>query len=240
MHPSRNVIKDLIKLLETPISIYDCLESICETAYFQYATFHLMTLQFGDVEAPYVKTTYPDAWVSYYLQNHLMATDPIVRHALEGKGSFLWSDVVKSYSETKMMATAEEFGISLTGFTIATVQSTPWKGFFSLTMSPEYADSKAWEAFVIEHQSDLETVASALYFKAARELDPQETFLVTLSKREMECLQLIARGKLHTDIGEILNISEHTVRSYSRSLRQKLNCSTLAQAVAKASTMGLI
>lgn len=226
--------------IENTKAINECLNLMCSTRWFQFATFHLVTMQFGEVEAPFIKTTYPDAWVSYYLQHHLIATDPIVRRALEDKGSFLWSSVVKSHAETRMMKKALEFGIPSIGFTALTAENAPWKGFFSLTMAPEFEDVFAWEDFVVRHQQDLEAIASQLYFKAAQELDPQETFEIKLSKREMECLQFIARGKSHSDIGDILGLSEHTVRSYSRSVRQKLNCSTLAQAVAKASAIGLI
>ena len=240
MTSSNRSIHEISGKIKSIKSIHECLNYICSKKWFEFATFHLVTLQLGDVEAPYIKTTYPDAWISYYLQHHLMTKDPIVRRALEDKGSFLWSSVVKSHAETVMMRKAEEFGISPIGYTIVTPQSNPWKGFFSLTMAPDCADIAEWESLVVQHQRDLEAIALQLYYKAARELDPQETFLITLSKREMECLQFIARGKSHSDIGDILGLSEHTVRSYSRSVRQKLNCSTLAQAVAKASAIGLI
>ncbi len=49
-------------------------------------------------------------------------------------------------------------------------------------------------------------------------------------------MHLINDGKTYSEIAKILEISKHTVQDYLRSLRLKLNCSTLAQAVGKAKT----
>jgi DNA-binding CsgD family transcriptional regulator len=49
-----------------------------------------------------------------------------------------------------------------------------------------------------------------------------------------------AKGKAHTDIAVILGLSEHTIRGYLKDARMKLDCVTLAQAVSKASALGLI
>ena len=64
--------------------------------------------------------------------------------------------------------------------------------------------------------------------------------LPQLSRREIECLRWTAEGKTHTEIAIILNLSEHTVRGYLKDARTKLDCVTLAQAVSKGSSLGLI
>jgi len=62
----------------------------------------------------------------------------------------------------------------------------------------------------------------------------------SLSPREKECLQWTADGKTYSEIAIILNLSEHTVRSYLKVVRLKLDSVSLAQAVARASNLGLI
>ena len=75
---------------------------------------------------------------------------------------------------------------------------------------------------------------------AREEVDQNDDCSHNLSRREMQCLNLIADGKTYSEVAIILGISEHTVRDYFRSLRYKLNCSTLAQVVGKAKTLKLI
>jgi len=61
-----------------------------------------------------------------------------------------------------------------------------------------------------------------------------------LSRRERQCLQLLAAGRLSKQIAAALNISESAVKQYLRSARLKLGASTSHQAVAKASFFELI
>lgn len=62
----------------------------------------------------------------------------------------------------------------------------------------------------------------------------------TLSERECECLQLIAGGKTSWEIGEILDISPHTVNAHIRNIVRKLAVASRPQAVAEAFRRGLI
>lgn len=54
-----------------------------------------------------------------------------------------------------------------------------------------------------------------------------------LAKREKECLWLIAHGHNTREISTYLFISQHTVRGYIKTMRKKLKCKSIAQAVFK-------
>lgn len=54
-----------------------------------------------------------------------------------------------------------------------------------------------------------------------------------LSKREVECLKWIARGKTSADIGVILGLSEHTINNYVNSACNKLKAVNRPHAVAR-------
>jgi DNA-binding CsgD family transcriptional regulator len=75
---------------------------------------------------------------------------------------------------------------------------------------------------------------------AIRELYGEDDPVPTLSRREIECLHWMALGKDQKDIALILNISEHTVRDYTKSARLKLGCATLSAAVTRAGHLRLI
>lgn len=61
-----------------------------------------------------------------------------------------------------------------------------------------------------------------------------------LSNRETEVLTLIAKGLNRTDIAELLGITSNTAAGYIKTIYQKLNISSRAEATLEASRMGLV
>jgi two-component system, NarL family, nitrate/nitrite response regulator NarL len=61
-----------------------------------------------------------------------------------------------------------------------------------------------------------------------------------LSPREREVLQLIAQGRTNREIAEALFVTEHTVKYHVTSLFTRLNVTNRAEAVARASALGLL
>lgn len=58
-----------------------------------YITFHLMKSEGLAFSNPFVRTTYPDAWVRQYLLNTYIANDPVIEHVIEEGESFCWSEL---------------------------------------------------------------------------------------------------------------------------------------------------
>ncbi|MBS0357994.1 MAG: helix-turn-helix transcriptional regulator [Proteobacteria bacterium] len=61
-----------------------------------------------------------------------------------------------------------------------------------------------------------------------------------LSKRELECLYFIIRGKSCSEIGLILKINRRTVEVYINNLKEKFNCHTKGQLIEKAIMLGCV
>jgi two-component system, NarL family, response regulator len=61
-----------------------------------------------------------------------------------------------------------------------------------------------------------------------------------LSPRELEILQLIAKGNSNKEIATLLAISEGTVRVHASNIFSKLGCSDRAQAVSEAFQRGIV
>jgi DNA-binding CsgD family transcriptional regulator len=61
-----------------------------------------------------------------------------------------------------------------------------------------------------------------------------------VSARELDCLKWVAAGKTAWEASVILGISERTVRFHLNAAREKLNCLTTTQAVAKAVSSQLL
>jgi len=76
--------------------------------------------------------------------------------------------------------------------------------------------------------------------KAAIEGGQSRPLDVGLSDREMEVLECLAQGKTTSQVAGELFISENTVKTHVRHILEKLEASNRAEAVSKATQMGLI
>ncbi len=63
---------------------------------------------------------------------------------------------------------------------------------------------------------------------------------ISLSPRELQCLEALARGLQDSQIAEVLTISRPTVRLHLANARRKLKSVTREQALARAVALGLI
>jgi DNA-binding NarL/FixJ family response regulator len=62
----------------------------------------------------------------------------------------------------------------------------------------------------------------------------------SLTAREIEVLQLAAKGYNHTEVARLLDLSRNTVASYTRHIYEKLEVHSRAEALYEASRLGLI
>lgn len=60
-----------------------------------------------------------------------------------------------------------------------------------------------------------------------------------LTERELEIIQWIARGRANKEVGEILSLSENTVKNHVKSILSKLNAKDRTHAVTEALRRGL-
>ncbi|MEN3794658.1 autoinducer binding domain-containing protein [Fulvimarina sp. MAC3] len=231
-------IDSMTSAVQVADSVEGFLQELCAGSCVEHATFQMVIASANRLAVPYVKTTYSENWIRFYLLNNLMKVDPVIRYAQSEGKSFFWSEIVLSHAEKLLMQNAKNFGISSAGFTVPTVDVGPYRGLFSICAGDMVEDD--WQRHIEGRRREFEHIAHRLHFLARTEIDPYASYAANLSRREIECLRFISEGKTHTDMAEIMGISEHTVRSYCRALRLKLNCSTLAQAVAKAFSMGLL
>ena len=218
-------------------SVEDAVHSIRDLSKVDHATYHILHRTESCTGQPYVRTTYPPEWVSYYLQHNLLAHDPVVHHARDAMRSFNWDALAPEAHEMKMIQDAGRFGIGQYGFTFIYADPTFGRAMLSLNDRRPVAD---WDAFEERTKAALEDLLKDLHIKALGEAMADREDQAKLAPRELECLFYNANGKSYSEIAIILSLSEHTVRSYLRMARIKLDCVTLTQAVAKAIRAGIL
>ena len=86
----------------------------------------------------------------------------------------------------------------------------------------------------------MQSARSVLRALHNRNTPERETAGGLLSRRELDILQLLAKGLAFAAIGEVLAISEHTVTTHVKKLYKKLNVHSRGEAVYEARELNLI
>lgn len=180
-------------------------------------------------------TTYPPNWTAHYLQNHYERLDPVIAEALSSPEPFDWGLEVRprrlSKSQQQLFDEAAGFGIRC-GFTIPIHDG---RGpIAAVTFAADEPRSAAFRRRVKEQRRVLQLMAMYFHAHARRKLTPDRVVDgVTLSPRELQCLEWAAQGKTAWETARIIGISRHTVATYLENAKGKLDVRTIVQAVAR-------
>ncbi|WP_331375330.1 helix-turn-helix transcriptional regulator [Sinorhizobium chiapasense] len=201
-----------------------------------FVTYHLARTVIGAVDAPFVRTTYPDPWVSRYLMRDYAEVDPVLHEGLVRQLPFDWREVDVPEAAHEFYADAQAYGLGENGFSIPIVTKSR-RALFSLNSRKPDAE---WSTIVSERRSEWVELAFLIHEKAVVERYGEHDPIPVLGGREVECLHWSALGKDAKDIAAVLGLSDHTVRSYLKSARFKLGCATVSAATARAAQLRLI
>jgi DNA-binding CsgD family transcriptional regulator len=185
---------------------------------------------------PYIRLTYPASWIKRYLQMGYVDIDPVVREGFLRTLPFDWSELkIQSAAEASFLTDALAHGVGPHGFSIPVQSKHGHRALFSISFS---RSEKKWMNFLKSTQPTLIEIANRVHRRVIDEVFGEDR--PHLTKRELECLRWIARGKDTSEMAVILDISPHTARYYLKSARYKLDSVTSAQAVSKAVKLGLL
>jgi DNA-binding CsgD family transcriptional regulator len=211
---------------------------VLQSAYeIGFITYHLASTVVGDIDAPFVRTTYPDAWVSRYLLSGHVRIDPVVREGFLRQLPFDWRELDVTPESLVFFDDASRHGVARNGFSIPVTDKVGRRAILSFNTNASAAD---WQNIVNRYRSDWLEVAHLVHRKAILELYGESDPIPALSPRERECLYWSALGKDYKDIALILGLSRHTTRSYIKSARTKLGCATISAAASLAVKLRII
>lgn len=188
--------------------------------------------------APAVRLTYPRSWIDTYVTQNLQASDPVFLYSFQIGAPYLWqwlpSAIALTAKELSVLRKAKRAGLAQ-GMTV------PLASPCGTTALLSFATASA--------NADIEAHLGRLGFEAAQfhrayvhmmGVQPPSELIKPLTPRERECLHWIAAGKSSYEIGIILGLSAHTVRSYTKAILQKLNTTNRAMAVTRAIQLHLL
>ena len=201
-----------------------------------FVTYHMSQTHADIVDAPSVRTTYSDAWVSRYLLCGYVKIDPIVREGFRRQLPFDWREVEVDETARDFLADAIRHGVGTSGYSIPIVDRSR-RALFSLN---SHSSDLTWDTIVSTNRSEWMELAHLIHRKAVIEVHGNVDPVPALSPRELQCLHWSALGNDAKGISRILGLSTHTAQAYLKSARFKLGCLTTTAATARAIQLRLI
>lgn len=159
---------------------------------------------------------YPPEWAAELAANDLALHDPVHLASRRTNKGFIWSALgalVRLGREQKLiLKRSRKFGLG-PGVTVPV--NVPGEPAGSCSFAMRHSEELPVERLLCAE------LVGAHAFGAARRLAgfPREAERPHLSRRELQCLRLVAIGKTDWEIGRILGISTETARQYVKSAR---------------------
>lgn len=178
-------------------------------------------------------SNYPGKWTSHYISSGYERSDPVINMVRRMADPFEWGDGIWSEplisGEAQLMDEAAEFGIRC-GFTFP-IHDRSCR-FASVTFAADQSPQSFRRCFA-KHRQVLQLIAFLFHVEARKTVLPTRLIgSVTLSPRELECLEWAAEGKSAWDIGQIIGVSRRTAAFHLDNAKMKLGVRTIPQAVA--------
>jgi len=117
--------------------------------------------------APYVRLTYPAAWIKRYLEMNYGGIDPISRASFQRTLPFDWRELkIESAAEASFMADALSHGIGPHGFSVP-LGDGGHPALFSISFS---RSEREWSDFLATTRSTLVQIANRLHRRVVAEV----------------------------------------------------------------------
>jgi hypothetical protein len=186
-----------------------------------------------------VLRNYPDEWMNHYISKNYEEIDPVRKYGVQVNGAFLWSelDLVKGCElkkdEKLVMNEAREAKL-LDG--IGYALHAPRNEVFGMGFASSTGGVELHKGML----SLVTIIATQFHTVFLKFNNKQGPIYANLTAREKEILYWCYKGKSNWTIGEILGISENTIKFHLGNIFKKLVVNNKVTAVLKAINLGLI
>ena len=223
-----------IQAREDGIAFLKVAQSVYPLSRAAYLAFNI---PLGPERQRFVHCTYSDTWVKHCVSRETLGSNRLAWLAPAMTGTLDWSELRDTEEARKLLSHVDNEGLG------RQIISTPLRSiagetalfFISANMS-----SEDWQSSRTSIQREFQVLANYFHQHILRIYGNDTERQILVSARELDCLKWVAAGKTAWEASVILGISERTVRFHLNAAREKLNCLTTTQAVAKAVSHRLI
>lgn len=212
-------------------------------AFFEARGIGMMGYCCDDVHKPdkrvaqIMQNGFPKAWERAFVKARLRHVDPVEDLLHRKAHPIYWSDVTR---ECDLNEAEQSFMDRL-------AETNPHGGLAMQVFGPQGRHAVVWLGFAAETPPldptklfEMQTAAQIAHMRYCVLTADLDVPHADLSRRELEVLQWIAKGKSNTVIADILGISRHTVDTMVRRLFAKLEVNDRTTAALRGIGAGLI
>jgi DNA-binding CsgD family transcriptional regulator len=196
-----------------------------------------LNIPLGPERKRFVQCAYSDRWVKYCVSREPLGTGRLGTLAPALVAPLDWSELAEAPDTHKLLSYAEG---QASGRQILSLPLRPIVGEAAIFFVGAAMSREEWQAQKKTIQREFQVLAGYFHQHILRIYGNDADSQILVSARELDCLKWVAAGKTAWEASVILGISERTVRFHLNAAREKLNCLTTTQAVAKAVSQQLI
>jgi LuxR family quorum-sensing system transcriptional regulator CciR len=240
---------DEARSLQRPSELRECLGAITNEMGFDYfALMHhvdlagyseaLTHMEKGELVA---LGTYPESWIERYIADNIVANDPVLLASQRTNVGFCWSDIPTLIPVTEAHREIRERTIKAgidDGFTVPAHLPVEANGSCNFAIATGRA--------LPRDNLKMAQLVGGFAFQAARAMvfnafpQAKRPIKGPLTQRQLECVMFAARGKSDWEIGQILGISQGTVKRHIEDARAHYEVGSRMQVVMRALFEGQI
>ena len=183
-----------------------------------------------------LSTSYPDDWMSHYIENSFLKTDPVVNQLLKSKLPFYWDHLIanldKDSKPYNLMKDAEDAGV---GDGIGISFRTPYDEITGIGIARSKRLSKNQS---YDDMAKIYFITSYFHETYRSLITPQ--FDVKLNSKQLDILSWAAEGKTDSEIAELMNLNFNTIRYHWNKIFEELSTFNKVHAVSKALRLKII
>jgi len=233
----RNYLEKL-STADEPDDIWSAVFDFLHVLDFEKISYHVIPTfsTGGAIDMTVATDGFSDEWLCHYIEDQLHLVDPIPAFALQSTKPFLWSEIEslteltkpeKSYIEEMMDFEA------CNGLAVQVFGPSGLNGYFGLAFTQKSRVIDPLDLHEIQWVCQLAHHRYCDFVKAV-------SADVTLSAREREVLEWVAKGKSNSAIAKIIGVSIHSVDAYMRRIYAKLGVNERVTAAIRGLGSGLI
>ncbi len=183
---------------------------------------------------PFVYVNASEDFVRHYLREGLYVHDPVFALARRSNRPFRWREATDHATPAQAKTVAAFHAAGFThGLAVPVDRVGGVMGIATLGRGSDFELSP--EALI-----EIEIVTRTFFAVCDRLRAASGAEAITLSPREMDVLSLVAEGKTNWETGQILGLSEYSIRDHMKTLSRRLQTTNRTHTVVRAMQLGLI
>jgi DNA-binding CsgD family transcriptional regulator len=196
-----------------------------------------LNIPLGTERKRFAQCAYSDRWVKQCVSREPLSAARLSSLALVLSTSLDWSELPDTPDTERLLFLAQG---ERTGRQILSIPLRPLVGETAVLFVGTEMPAAEWQTRKAAILREFQVLANYFHQHILRIYGHDADNQILVSARELDCLKWVAAGKTAWEASVILGISERTVRFHLNAAREKLNCLTTTQAVAKAVSQQLI